>query len=258
MLDNFIKLGFTESEGKVYLALADIGKSSVTVLAKKASLPRSTTYSVLESLADRGLVAVEQDRSSALYRINQPSALVSMVQAEKHEIGKQLERKEAAARELATAVEPLFRAKNYSVPRLQFFEGTKNVNRMLYDYELEWQKSIAREDFTWWGYQDVEFVEQYRVWLDHYWSGLKPAEKIWLFSNQSGTEEKLKGKVARRIIKQLPAGVEFSSTVWVLGEYVVTIMTRQKPHYAFMLKDAVFAANQRAVYQLLWMSLRVP
>ena len=256
MLGNFLKIGFTESEGKVYLALADIGKASVTVLAKKATLPRSTTYSVLESLTERGLVAVEGDQSVAMYRINQPSALVSMVQAEKQELANEYARKEATARELAQAVEPLFRAKNYSVPRLQFFEGTKNVNRMLYDYELEWQRSIAREDYTWWGYQDVEFVEQYRVWLDHYWSVLKPAERIWLISNQSGTEEKLKGKVARRIIKQLPKGVEFSSTIWVLGEYVITIMTRQKPHYAFMLKDAVFAANQRAVYQLLWQSIK--
>jgi hypothetical protein len=126
----------------------------------------------------------------------------------------------------------------------------------MFDILIEWQQSIAREDFTWWGYQDIEFVVQYREWLDHYWSQLKPAEKIWLLSNESGVEKKLKGKVPRRIIKKVPAGVEFSSTIWVLGEYVVTIMTRQKPHYAFLLKDSVFAANQRAVYQLLWRSFQ--
>jgi len=179
-----------------------------------------------------------------------------MVQAEREELRKKLDRKEAAARELALAVEPLFRARHYSVPRIQFFEGSRNVEQMLYDYELEWQKSIAHEDYTWWGYQDHEFVVQYRGWLDDYWKNLKSAEKIWLISNESPTETKLRGQVARRIIKPVPSGVEFSSTIWVLGEYVVTIMIRQKPHYAFMLKDAVFAANQRAVFQLLWRSIK--
>ncbi len=256
MLATFLNLGFTESEIKTYLALADIGKASVSIIAKKTSLPRSTVYSVLESLIVRGLVSVEQGEALAFYRINQPSALVSMVQSEKQELLGKLDRKEVAARELAKSIEPLFRSKNYSVPRIQFFEGTRNVERMLYDYELEWQQSIGREDFTWWGYQDVEFVVQYREWLDHYWTLLKPAEKIWLLSNKSGVEDKLKGKVARRIIKQLPSGIEFSSTIWALGEYVVTIMTRQKPHYAFLLKDAVFAANQRAVFRMLWGFIR--
>ncbi len=252
MLTLFQKLGFTESEIKTYLGLADIGKGSISMLAKRTSQPRSTVYSVLEVLASRGLVSVEQDQGLTFYRINDPAALSSMVQAEKEELGKKFERKEVAARELAKSIQPLFRGKHYSVPRIQFFEGPRNVERMLYDYELEWQQSIAREDFTWWGYQDVEFVGQYRTWLDHYWAQLKSAEKIWLLSNRSTIEEKLRGKVARRIIKQLPPGVEFSSTIWVLGEYVVTIMTRQKPHYAFLLKDAVFAANQRVIFQMLW------
>ena len=256
MLSIFQGLGFTESEIKIYLALADIGKGSVSLLAKKSSLPRSTVHSVLGVLTSRGLVSFEHGQSPALYLINEPSALIAMVHAEREENAKRYARKEEAARELARAVEPLFRKKNYSVPRIQFFEGTRNVERMLYDYEREWQESISREDFTWWGYQDVEFVAQYRGWLDHYWKSLKQAEKIWLLSNQSGIEEKLKGKVARRIIKQLPAGVEFSSTIWVLGEYVVTIMNRQKPHYAFLLKDAVFAANQRAIFKLLWGCIR--
>lgn len=257
MLSTFVQLGFTQREIKTYLALAEIGKANISILAKKVSLPRSTIYSVLEGLVDKGVVSIEHGEPITFYSINKPASLISMVQAEKQEIEKKFAAKEIAAQELARSIEPLFQSKNYSVPRIQFFEGTRNVERMLYDFELEWQKSIAKEDFTWWGYQDVEFVSQYRTWLDHYWALLlKPAEKIWLLSNQSVVEEKLKGKVARRIIKQLPQGVEFSSTIWVLGEYVVTIMIRQKPHYAFLLKDAVFAANQRTIFKMLWAGIR--
>jgi hypothetical protein len=77
-------------------------------------------------------------------------------------------------------------------------------------------------------------------------------EKICLLSNKSPTEKKLKNKIAKREIRHVPKNFEFSSTIWVLGDYVITIMTRQKPHYAFVLKDSVFAANQRLIFQLLW------
>ncbi len=257
MLTLFHQLGFSPKEVKVLLALADVGKGPVSVIAKKAGVPRSTAYSILEALLARGLVVSEYDDSTALYRINQPGGLVAMVEAEKEEQLKKIARKEKVARDLEQLMEPLFlKSTHYSIPRIQFFEGARSVNSMLYRFESVWQSSIAQHDYTWWGYQDVEFVRQYRPWLDHYWSMLKPEERVSLLSNQSEVEEKLKGKIARRIIKQLPQGIEFSSTIWVLGEYVVTIMTRQKPHYAFLLKDSVFAANQRSIFQLLWRFIR--
>ena len=101
-------------------------------------------------------------------------------------------------------------------------------------------------------YQDHHFVETYREWLDYYWNSMDRNERIWLLSNRSPTERRLKNRVACRLIRALPLKYQFSSTVWVLGEYVVTIMTRQEPHYASQLQDSVFAANQRLTFQLLW------
>jgi len=98
----------------------------------------------------------------------------------------------------------------------------------------------------------IQFVETYRDWLDYYWGSMHADEKIRLLSNRSVTERKLKNRVQRREIRVLPKQYHFSSTIWVLGDYIVSIMTRQKPHYAFLLQDAVFAANQRLLFQLMW------
>ncbi len=248
----FQKLGFSPTETSVYLALAELGKAAASLLAKKANIPRSTTYSVLESLIQKGVVSIEHDKDVTLYLANSPTSLTKMVDSEKENNAKIIKDKEDVAQELLKLVSPMFTSSNFSIPRIQFFEGTKNIENMLYTYEAEWQESISRYDFTWWGYQDTDFVLNYRQWLDRYWSKMKPEEKVNLLSNRSEIENKLRGKISRRQIKKLPKGTEFSSTIWSLGEYVIMIMTRQQPHYAFQLKDAVFAANQRTTFQLLW------
>ncbi len=248
----FQLLGLGAVEIKVYLALAGMGKASAALLAKKAGIPRSTGYTVLESLLKRGLVSREQSQEISFYVANQPDALKRMVEEEKRAQDGKLREKEQAVSELLPLLKSFFKRENYSIPKLQFFEGTTNVNNMLYEYCRNWQQSIAAVDNTWWGYQDHHFVETYREWLDFYWASMEPAEKICLLSNRSATEKKLKNRVSRREIRVIPKEFQFSSTVWVVGDYVVSIMTRQQPHYAFQLQDAVFAANHRLMFQLLW------
>lgn len=250
----FQHLGFTQNEIAVYLALADMGKSTASLIAKRADVPRSTAYSALDLLEKRGLLSIEHDGSQALYFVHQPSALKAMVGREKEQQQKEIEKREVVADELASLVGPYFNQSNYSIPRLQFFDGPANVETMLRTYCFEWQQSITQYDSTWWGYQDHHFVEQYQPWLNYYWKNMQDDEKINLFSNESTIEKKLRGHVAKRTIKIVPKEFEFSSTIWALGDYVIMIMTRQKPHYAFQLKDAVFAANQRKTFQLLWQS----
>jgi hypothetical protein len=81
---------------------------------------------------------------------------------------------------------------------------------------------------------------------------MKDDEKIQLLSNKSSTEKKLKGKISKRTIKSVPKQFEFSSTIWILGDYIISISTRQKPHYAFQVKDTVFSANLRKLFQMCW------
>ena len=250
----FQELGFNQKEIEVYLCLARLGKSSATVLAKSCQMPRSTVYSVLDQLYQRGLVSLEQKKGITLFIPNPPSSIQRMVESDKEEQIKEIEKKEQVASELVEVISPLFKSENFSVPKLQFFEGKANVTSMLYDYCREWQKNITHSDRIWWGYQDNSFVEEYREWLEYYWASMIEGEEVRLFSNKSEIEKELKDQVKGRTIKLVPKGFHISSTIWVLGEYVITIMTRQKPHYAFQLKDAVFAANQRQIFQLLWQS----
>ena len=54
---NFLKkLGFSDKEANVYIALLRLGPSSVRVLADECNLNRGTTYDALKWLQQQGLV----------------------------------------------------------------------------------------------------------------------------------------------------------------------------------------------------------
>lgn len=253
MLEQLLRtLEMSDTEVKVYLALAELGKAPAAEVARRVQIPRSTVYTALDGLLKKGMVAVEKSAETSYYLASKPEALQRLVEREKQEFEQRYVEKSSAAAELIPMLSPYFKSQNYSVPKLQFFDGDVNVSSMLYDCCRAWQQSIARYDYTWWGYQDHHFVETYREWLDYYWASMHADEKIKLLSNRSATERNLKNRVQRREIRVLPKQSQFSNTIWILGDYVVTIMTRQKPHYAFLLHDAVFAANQRLLFQLLW------
>jgi sugar-specific transcriptional regulator TrmB len=52
------RIGLTDSEAKVYLALLEIGPTTKGPLVKKAKIASSKTYEIVNRLADKGLVTV--------------------------------------------------------------------------------------------------------------------------------------------------------------------------------------------------------
>lgn len=248
LIERLVKFGMSQSEAALYLRLAELGRSGAHALAKRCGLPRTTTYSVLDSLVRKGFAFVEKGPGNTIYVANDPSALLLQVSKERAE----LEHREAEAAELVELVRPSFRSRFHNAPKIQFFEGRDGVEQMLYGNLEIWQTSIYNYDSTWWGYQDHTFVENFRAWLDYTWVRFQAGEKVCLISNSAPIEEQLRGRVRGREIRSINSLLEFSSTIWILGDYIVLIMNRHDPIYSFQIHDPVFAANLRSVFQLLW------
>lgn len=60
-LDVLKKLGLTEYESKVYLALANLGTSSVKEIVNKSKIPRNKAYEVLNKLEEKQKIILVQD-----------------------------------------------------------------------------------------------------------------------------------------------------------------------------------------------------
>ena len=246
MIELFSALGLEEREQKLYLALAEVGKGTAQLLSKKCSLPRTTTYFALGRLMEMGLVVEEHKKRTTYYSPQPPTAFQRLVDREEEKV----RARRTAADELVKILPPFFKSKLYSVPTVEFYEGRERIKDMLYTYLPHWYESMRSDDNTWWGYQDRDFVKEYRSYLEQYWKMKEEKQRVYLLSNASDLEKEI--QVPNRIIKAVSENASFTSTFWVCGAYIVVIAHRHSPRYAFQLKDSVLASNMKAVFKMLW------
>ncbi len=93
---NFLKkLNFSDKEAQIYLALLNLGPSSVRKLAEYCDLNRGTTYDALKELQERGVVNFYDKDSKQHFVAENPNRLTDLVkhqEKELSEIHQQLER----------------------------------------------------------------------------------------------------------------------------------------------------------------------
>lgn len=252
MLDeDFRTLGFGDKQKKVYLDLLESGKVNATSLSKRTGIPRATLYSVLEDLSSKGVVSREQTKQGSLYFANSLNSFQRIVEVEEE----QVQKKKSAAFAIAKNLEPYLCKSKSEIPKVQVFEGKKSIENMFYEFLPKWRKSYQLTGHPiLWGYQDHKVVESYKRWHQHMWLSRSELEQIRLFTNEADIEKELKLKIEGREVKLLPKGVEFSSSIWIYGDYVVMLNTRQVQDYAVQLKDTMIASNLRSIFQLLWLA----
>ena len=115
------KLGFSDNETKVYLAAMESGQASGQQIAQKAELKRTTTYSVLSYLVDRGVVAKTTVKNKTRFLAEPPERLLSLVSELQAQIKKALPELEALYN------------KNEVKPKITFFEGDNAVHNVYED-----------------------------------------------------------------------------------------------------------------------------
>ena len=241
-------LGFDPTQMHVYQSLLELGRSSPSALAKQLRIPRTSAYYALDALTKRGLVEREEDGPRLIYSAKDPKALKLLVEQERAG----LEEKERAADSLAADLKRTFRGENYRVPKMRFYGGTPEVEAMLFAETEKWHASMAERGNVFWGFQDHSFVEQFPKWLKYHWRVRDEKQEIKLFTNQSAIERKMKGKVERRNMRSGPPQLKFDTTLWICGDYIIMMMTRRKPHYAYEIQDEALAATMRSLFQTLW------
>lgn len=241
------KLDFSDKEVAVYLAILKGGRVTPANVAKLTQINRSTVYSVTKELAQKGLIA-EDLGSETLYLVAKPAAdLDKLVKREE----KALEERQGLVKKAIKELKDIGDKSQYSIPKI-IFVPEEDLEGHLYKQSPIWDKSMAQHDGTWWGFQDRDFVRHYEGWIDWYWEqcALKGAS-LKLLSNESAEEFKKK-QYPRRKIKFWEGSDDFTASTWICGDYVVSIVTSERPHYLVEIHDALLANNHRLLFQKIW------
>lgn len=244
------KLGLSKKEVEVYSALLEYGKTTPARLSKATNINRSTVYVVLEKLKEKRLIIEDISTKTLYFSPSSPEEVEDMFYHQQEE----LKKKKKIAAKLAEELEIFPKSKKYSVPKIRFVEEG-DVGDFLYEQIDKWDKSSKAIDHACWGFQDKSFVKQYQPWIK--WVSGKYRMKINLVSNKSNLEEKLKKEYAHeRNIKYWNDELDFSASTWVMGDYLMMIITRQKPFYLVEIHDGVLAHNMRQVFKKIWNDIK--
>ena len=71
--------GLSDNEIKVYLASLSLGTSKVNEISKKADLLRTTTYEVLKTLVEKGLVSYVIKSGVRYFEAAYPNKLINIL-----------------------------------------------------------------------------------------------------------------------------------------------------------------------------------
>ncbi len=80
------KLGLTDGESRVYIALLNLGSSTVGPIVKKSKVAYSKIYEVLDRLVDKGLVSFITKQKTKYFQSLGPERLKEHIQKQKQEI----------------------------------------------------------------------------------------------------------------------------------------------------------------------------
>lgn len=130
------KVGLTERESKVYLALLELGSTTTGPLVKKSGVPNSKIYEILESLQNKGLVSWIIKGKIKYFQASDPNKILTLFKEKEKEIESLIP--------ILKVRQVLAKEKNF----VELYEGSKAIFAFLNDLIEDAKKGETYYSFS--------------------------------------------------------------------------------------------------------------
>jgi len=130
------KLGLTEKQSLVYLTALELGYTSIQKIAQKAKISRPTTYEIVKSLKQKGLVSESKDKNKRYFIAESPDKLLGILRIEKKEI----EEKEREFLRIISALKSKYFLGDKS--EIKTYKGKAEIESLFEDFLTTQSKKI--------------------------------------------------------------------------------------------------------------------
>lgn len=248
MKEKLQELGFNKTQIEVYLCVLSRGRATPALISKDTGIKRPTVYAAAIELIKQGIVN-EDIAGKSKYLTASTKDFEQLIAVKKQ----QLVQQELLATSLLPELKELARSAHSPIPKILYCSESE-LTDFLYKQSPVWNQSmIDTGETSWWGYNSADLIKQKfaRDWIVDYWKTAPRKIDLHLFSPEHEEEKELKKKVnERRNIKNWSE--ENGATLWIVGDYIVMLVTNQKPQYAIQIKDRLMADSLRRTYRKLW------
>lgn len=247
------ELGLEETEAKVYLALLELGPSTVSEITKKAAITRTLGYHVLEKLGWYGLVdQVSGKGSKIVFSAEHPQRLVQHIKNKKNQWQRTLEKVEQKLPGLVSLY------KFADKPTIRYQEGAEGIKSIFEETLKSESEILSIMDVDGWD------VSDFRNWARNYnkeRSEKKIHERILLLDTPIARnwlkdyQGSFKYTDYRWIKKEQLKGIDlFGGEVNIYENKVVMALLKNPNRMGVIIESAALASILKSLFELAWVS----
>lgn len=241
---SLIELGLEEKEARVYRTILELGPSPVQVVAQRAGVPRATTYVLLGSLRDRGLVTTFEKGKKTFFVAESPEQLVQLVTGRAAEISRQ----EQLLKNLLPTLKATGQFARAARPAVRFYEGPEALKALISDN----LKHAGKETLGIFSSDDAErLLERAHLTWDDLVTRRKRAgirrRVIYTWRKTKPPPGRVRENAVHIPYEEFPCAAD----VTIVGDRVA-LVPYDEPIRAVAIEDAAIANAFRAIFNALW------
>ncbi len=229
-------MGWTENEVKVYISLLELGSAKVDSIAKRISKPRTTIYSILTTLTEKGVVSHAIKSGVKYFIASDPEKLISD-QEEK------ISRLKKILPELNSIKQTVGKK-----PSVELYEGKKGIKTIYQD--------IIRTKKPLYSYGNTKLLVELLDFSIFNFIKKRIQEDIFLklVTEVSESSIKMKDKDHRslRETRFLDKLKGMPSAVYIYGNKVAMLTFIKSEPVGLIIANNEISRSQRLLFDILW------
>ncbi len=225
------KIGLNLNEGKIYLALLELGQAQAGNISKKTQINRTTVYDCLERLIKNGLVVFVISTNKKIFKPVAPKKLLE-----------QVEERKIAVKEIIPELDSLF-AQTKEKEETYIYKGRKGIKSILEDI-LECKEYLAFGSSG----KFLEIMQHDFIIFQKRKKELKINSRIILSESLRKLETV---KVAYADFKYIPEEFSAPITTFVFNDKIAIIIWAETP-FATLIKSKEVVKSYSNYFELLW------
>lgn len=241
LIETLKELGLTENEAEIYFATLSLGPSTIIKIARTSGIKRTTIYSVIDSLRQKGLMNIQVEGFKKKFVAEDPQKLEEMLEIRK-------ERFRNLLPEFA-AIYNLRGGESF----IKYYEGLPAIKGV---YESLIRDIKPHEDYLVMGNQDYWIKHDEKYFLDFLFRRAKLPIKIRMMFQESILAHKWKDqeKNFNSLVKILPLGTKLNTNL-VITPQRVFIHQLIEPLIGIVIENKSVIQMHKEMYEIIWNSI---
>jgi len=235
-------LGLSKEEVVVYITALEQGSTTVLELARSTKIPRTTVYLLIDSLTEKGLLALTAQGKKKLYVPASPEDLVTLAKTKYT----QLERTIDSLCDELPQLQALFNM-SHQKPKIRYYEGVEEVKK-IYEDTLASEKIYFHHTFE----KGREIMGDYG---EDYWSKmmqkmihtkqiLSDTEKNKLYVQNESTQ--------RNQMICIPSKFNTNTDYLLFGDNIAFITYKDRVPVGVVISDTEIARFEKIRFMMVW------